>query len=411
MAAPALSAASDLGAFCAHEPLRRAGARVGPLAGLSFAVKDVFSIAGVRACYGNPTWLRTHPAAKRTASAIEKLCGAGASLVGLTITDELALSLTGENAHFGTPVNPRCPGRVPGGSSSGSAVAVASGQVDFALGTDTGGSVRVPASHTGVFGFRPSHGAVQIDGVLPLAPRFDTVGWFTRDAELLERVGQILLPARAETSRPELPLELAVWPELLSLLDEPARAAFVAAAHGLSRAVGAPLVFEEVPSGFPPPASWLEFYLTLQNLEAQVLHRPFIERERPTFGSLIGRRWRKVLTTNPALAGDAELGRDALRGALARVFGARTWIVLPSAPGAAPLLGESDDAVDAFTGRALTLAALASLGGAPQMSVPLAASEGCPLGVSLVAPPGQDRALLSAAVRASRALVLPENHS
>jgi amidase len=319
----------------------------------------------------------------------------------MTTTDELALSLTGENAHFGTPVNPRCPGRIPGGSSSGSAVAVASAQVDFALGTDTGGSVRVPASHTGVFGFRPSHGVVESDGVLPLAPRFDTVGWFSRDAELLERVGRVLLPAPCALA---LPRSLVVWPASLSLLDEPARAPFVDAAHALARGLALPLAFEELPRALPRISAWLELYLTLQNSEVGALHRAFIERERPTFGSLIARRFARVLTTASRFTADAERSLSGFRAALASVFAAGDWVALPSAPGAAPLVGEPDDAVDAFTGRALTLAALASLGGSPQVSLPLAASEGCPLGVSLVASPGQDQSLLHAAVRAARAV-------
>ena len=187
---PAGAIGDSLGAFCRHgEPLPAlvsshppAAARGdGALAGRRFAVKDVFEVAGRVACFGNPTWLATHAPAAATAPALRALMGAGAHLAGYTVTDELAFSLTGVNAFYGTPVNPASPGRVPGGSSSGSASAVAGGLCDFALGTDTGGSVRVPASHCGVFGFRPSHGAIPLTGVLPFAPRFDTVGWFARD--------------------------------------------------------------------------------------------------------------------------------------------------------------------------------------------------------------------------------------
>ena len=103
------------------------------------------------------------------------------------MTDELAFSLEGRNVHYPDLINPICPDRLPGGSSSGSAVAVAAGQTDFALGTDTGGSVRVPANFLGLFGFRPSHGALSLDGVVPFAPSYDTVGWLARDAALLAR--------------------------------------------------------------------------------------------------------------------------------------------------------------------------------------------------------------------------------
>jgi amidase len=161
-------------------------------------VKDVFDVEGITACAGNPDWLRTHRPASETAPALAKLIDSGASLRGLTITDELTLGLNGENFHYGTPVNIAAPDRVPGGSSSGSAAAVAGGLVDFALGTDTGGSVRVPASYCGIFGFRPTHGRVSNKGVVPLAPSFDTVGFFAREAKTLRTIGEILLDNAAE---------------------------------------------------------------------------------------------------------------------------------------------------------------------------------------------------------------------
>src|SRR5262245_40397488 len=173
--------------------LRLEGATAGPLVGTTFVAKDLYDVRGYRTGAGNPDWERTHEPAARTAPAIERLLAAGATLVGKSCTDELAFSLDGINVHYGTPLNPRFPDRLPGGSSSGSASAVAAGLCDFALGSDTSGSIRVPASYCGVYGFRPSHGAVPIDGVVPLAPAFDTVGWLARDAAMLRRSGRILL--------------------------------------------------------------------------------------------------------------------------------------------------------------------------------------------------------------------------
>ena len=240
-AGAAIAPGDPVGAFCRHQlDPRSAGAARGPLLGLSFAVKDVFDVEGVTACYGNPTWLETHAPAARTAPAVAALLDAGATLIGLTLTDELALSLTGENAHYGTPINARCPDRVPGGSSSGSAAAVAARLCDFALGTDTGGSVRVPASHCGIFGFRPTHDAIASDGVCPLAPRFDTVGWFARDAATLARVGDVLLaPDRSRTLGDGFaPPSVVVGADATALLDPPARSVFLRAAAGLAEALG-----------------------------------------------------------------------------------------------------------------------------------------------------------------------------
>src|SRR6185503_20170173 len=171
----------------------------GPLRGLRFAVKDLIDVTGHRTGCGNPTWLATHPPANVSAVCVEQLLAAGAQCEGKTITDELAFSLLGENHFYGTPLNPAAPDRVPGGSSNGSASAVACGIVDFALGTDTGGSVRVPASNCGIWGLRPSHGRVSVAGVIPFSPTLDTVGVFSRSAELLEQVAAVLLATDAST--------------------------------------------------------------------------------------------------------------------------------------------------------------------------------------------------------------------
>ena len=175
---------------------RREATGSGALDGLTFAVKDLIDVEGCRTGGGNPNWLAQQKPAARSAPVVEKALAAGATLIGKTVTDELAFSLEGRNVHYNRLVNPVCPGRLPGGSSSGSAVAVAARLVDFALGTDTGGSVRVPANFLGLFGFRPSHGAISLDGVVPFAPSYDTVGWFARDANTLARVGDALLPAQ-----------------------------------------------------------------------------------------------------------------------------------------------------------------------------------------------------------------------
>src|SRR5438445_3622587 len=170
-----------LNAFWAHATARLQGAPAGPLAGLTFAAKDLFDIAGHVTGAGNPDWLALHAPAARTAPVVQRLVDAGADMIGKTHTDELSRGIFGENAHYGTPTNPKAPGRVPGGSSSGSAAAVAGGLVDFALGTDTGGSVRIPASFCGTYGIRPSHGRLSLAGVLGQAPSFDTEGWFARE--------------------------------------------------------------------------------------------------------------------------------------------------------------------------------------------------------------------------------------
>src|SRR5438874_12092609 len=189
----------------------------GSLDGLCFAVKDVIDVAGCKTGCGNPTWRDSHPTAVAHAVCVEQLLRAGASCVGKAICDELAFSLLGENYFDGTPLNPRAPDRVPGGSSSGSASAVACDLVEFALGTDTAGSTRVPASNCGIWGFRPSHDFVSVAGVTPLAPSFDTVSVLAQSADVLEKVGLVLLPGTPAS--PNKPTTIHLIREAFALAD------------------------------------------------------------------------------------------------------------------------------------------------------------------------------------------------
>src|ERR1700716_3902164 len=161
----ASSGGDDFGAFVPGQRFRIAGRAGGPLAGLTFAAKDLFDVARHPTGGGNPDWARCNAVPDRHAWAVQTLLDAGADLIGKTVTDEISLGILGENPFDGTPTNPRAPGHVPGGSSSGSAAAVAAGLCDTALGTDTGGSVRVPASFCGLYGMRPTHGRLDLAGM------------------------------------------------------------------------------------------------------------------------------------------------------------------------------------------------------------------------------------------------------
>jgi amidase len=385
-----------VGAFCTHTQVVRAGHAAGPLRGLRFAVKDVFAIAGESACFGNPTWLATHPPATSTAAVIEELLQAGATLAGTTVTDELAFSLTGENFHYGTPLNTACPDRVPGGSSSGSAAAVAAGLVDFALGTDTGGSVRVPASHCGLYGFRPSHDAVSTAGLLPFAPRFDTVGWFARDPETLAAVGDVILPA----DRPHQVSRARLLDDAVALLDAAGRSDFRADAHDAAFRLGLEIDEATVGGGDAGPLeSWLALYLTLQNGDVARTHRAWVAEAHPELGPLIAPRMARALALGDDELEAAEDDLGAVTRRMTCLLDDGTVLVLPSACGPALPRGERPERIDTDTGRSLTLNAIASLGGLPQVTVPVSWVKGCPVGLSFVAARGRDRQLLALARR------------
>src|SRR5438034_7608335 len=257
----------DINAFVPGPPVRIEGRKGGPLAGLTFAAKDLFDVAGFPTGGGNPDWARSNPVPTRHAWAVQRLLDAGATLIGKTITDEVSLGIVGENAFYGTPLSPRAPDRVPGGSSSGSAAAVAAGLCDTALGTDTGGSVRVPASFCGLYGIRPTHGRLSLDGMLPQAPSSDTTGWFARDAETFARVSRVMLGEAISAARPQ---RLIVAVDAFGFADREVTAALRPMLERLGKLAGE--VREDLMA--PPGLSvWGRAQRTLQPWEAWLTFR------------------------------------------------------------------------------------------------------------------------------------------
>jgi amidase len=377
-----------LNAFCAHNHVALPGSGRGTLSGLSFAAKDVFDIEGHRTGNGHPLWLATHPPAARTASSVRRLLDAGARLAGKTHTDEMAYSLNGENIHYGTPVNPRARGRIPGGSSSGSAAAVSGGLVDFAIGTDCGGSVRLPASYCGIYGIRTSHGLVPADGVVPLAASFDTVGWFARDAETMRRVGDVLLPSAPAVG----------FKRLLIAAD-----AFAAVGPDVAQALAGGLA--AVKARFPDagnvslhdadPARWAGVFRILQGNEIRINHAPWIDTHRPEFGPGIRERFQWARAIDPAQVEKAAPQREAFMRLMDDLLGGDALLCLPTAPGIAPRLNTPAPELEAFRARAFALLSIAGLARLPQVNIPAGTLENCPIGLSLIAPKGRDRDLLA----------------
>ena len=374
-------------AFCRHTHVALDGAPDGPLRGLTFAAKDVFDIAGHRTGNGNPVWLDTHAPAERTASAVERVLAAGASMVGKTHTDELAYSLNGENVHYGTPTNPRAPERIPGGSSSGSAAAVAGGLVDFALGTDCGGSVRLPASYCGIYGIRTTHGLVPADGVADLAASFDTVGWFARDAKTMLRVGDVMLPAAPAF----VPKRLLIAQDAFAFAGAEIADALAVAVMRLKTALSdhRPV---EVYTG--DPAAWSEIFRILQGDEIRRKHGAWIDAHNPSFGPGIAERFRWTRTIDPTEVERMRPRREEVARHMDALLGEDALLCLPTAPGIAPKLATPAGELEVFRARAFALLSIAGLARLPQLSLPLGTMAGCPLGISLIAPRGRDRGLL-----------------
>lgn len=362
----------------------------GTLDGLTFAVKDVFAVAGHRSSAGNPDWLRSHGPSSGHADAVRKLLLSGASLKGATHTDELMYSLGGENYHYGTPVNPRASDRIPGGSSSGSAVAVAAGSVDFALGTDTGGSTRVPSAYCGVYGFRPTHGAVSMEGVIPLAPGFDTVGWIADSVNMLQKVGTALLGEEEKRKGTMAKVYIATdcW-----ALAEPKSAASLSIGQWQLQA-GADSTSETViaPEGL---RSWMDVFRELQGDEIWATHGSWIEKLKPSFGPDIAARFAWASSLSGKDHSQAQSLRETITARLRLLLGEENCLVIPTVPGPAPLLGGDLQQLEQNRSGAMMLSCIAGLAGLPQITLPMISDCGLPLGLSVIGGHGQDQRLLS----------------
>ena len=355
----------------------------GKLNGLTFAVKDVFAVEGHRNSAGNPKWLETHKESSSTSPVIERLLEHGATLKGMAHTDELMFSLNGENIHYGTPLNPVNPECIPGGSSSGSASVVASGLVDFSLGTDTGGSVRVPSSYCGLFGIRPTHGSVCIEGVIPLAPSFDTVGWMSRDFATLEMVGDIILPDYPQVELNQLFIKNALW----ETLQDEDRATLIESIPLDMELKG--LKLEE------DLKEWTELFKYIQGVEAWKCHGEWIEKEKPTFSPAIAGRFEFARNLDSSNYYEAKGRQRELRTIISSLIGEQGVIVLPTAASVAPIKNAPAESVEKIRASTLQLTSLAGVAGLPQVTVPIFKRDGMALGLSFIADRHQDRSLLA----------------
>lgn len=384
-----MAAVDPVGAFIDYPVHHVAGS--GPLHGLSLAVKDLFDVAGFPTGGGHP--LRRASSGKKAvhAAAVEVLLEAGARFIGKTHTDEFAYSMNGENPHYGTPLNRSAPGRIPGGSSSGSAAAVAAGLADIALGTDTGGSIRLPASYCGLIGLRTTHGLIDMSGVQPLARSFDTVGWFARDMATYRRVADVLLPSLPSTAITSFSAVTDIAAFVLDGRGAAETARFIAELSDVLERDEDTII---APDGFD---DWRHIFRTIQAFEAWQDHGAWIEANRPELGHGVRERfeWAATVTTNDYRAAQAR--RSAIAAHVAALVPPGKVLVFPTVPGVAPLPGAVGDELEAYRMRSISMLCTAGLTGLPQLSLPMGSIDGLPFGMSILGPAGSDRDLLALA--------------
>ncbi len=374
------------------EPL--SGSGKGTLAGQSFMVKDLFAVAGHKVSVGNPDWYVASSPAKETAPAISRLLDAGAVLTGITVCDELLYSVLGTNVHYGTPVNTLALHHVTGGSSCGSAAAVAAGMCDFALGSDTGGSIRVPASFCGLYGLRPTHGRIEIEGAVPMAPSYDSVGFVARDAGLFREVGRVLL----DGSRVDAHLQrLIIAQDMVSCSEASIDDEIWRVLDTIGGALPEPEHIDVVGEEFD---TWRNAFRFNQGFELQSTLLPFALAHADSLSPAIRERFEIAARVTPD---EAKTGRDIRAEARKRLHGLAkpgTMIVMPTTPTLPP---ERDipDGASTVEFRAMTLGStcLAGHAGLPQISIPAGLAAGCPVGLSFIGWEGGDEALLDLAVK------------
>jgi amidase len=393
-----LLTADPVNAFMPYQPVAAAAADTGPLEGLSFAVKDIYDVAGYPTGGGSPLKQAESPIHTEHAPIVATMLQAGARFVGKTQTDELTFSLNGQNKHFPEPVNPRAPGRITGGSSSGSAAAVAAGLCDFALGSDTGGSVRGPASHCGLWGIRPTHGRVSLARAMPLAPSFDTAGYFADRAEIFARVAPVFLGE--DQTKVRLTRLLRAEDAFERLMSE-REAEVLAPAEGRAFAIlGDAERVTVAPGGLE---DWYWTFRRLQAVEAWRVHGAWIEARDPDMTPGVRERFEFGKTVPAEERRRAEDNRNRQRARVESLLGSDAVLMLPTMPTIAPKRDLSGDALQTYRERALSILCISGLSGVPQVTMPLARLDGCPLGLSLIGPRGADRALVDLALRLAAA--------
>ena len=388
----------NLDAFCKDTNAYLAGKPSGPLSGLAFAAKDIFDVAGHVTGGGNPDWKATHPPAERNAWIVETLVNAGATMVGKTHTDELTRGILGENAHYGTPINTKAPDRVPGGSSSGSASAVAGGLVDFALGSDTGGSVRIPASFCGLYGLRPTHGRIPLEGILMQALSYDTIGWFTRDAVTYAKVAAAVF----QTEIPDFtPSRLVIAQDAFDEADEEVSAVLLPIAEKIGELAGSSTTMRLSPNGL---TEWAVQQNVLQSEEAWNSVKDWIDQVNPRFSFWVSERYNLAIGLTDAQLKEAAVLRETVRARMDEVFAGGGFVCLPTAVVPAPLRGLPASAKKDVQGRLSRLTCIAGTTGRPQLSMPLVEVNGLPVGLSIMGDRGSDEALIGFARKIEAAL-------
>ncbi|WP_298939589.1 amidase [uncultured Psychromonas sp.] len=371
--------AKDTRVYCIQGPSNLAATAEGVLSKLTFVFKDLFDVKSYATGAGNPAWLISHQPAQQTASVIKKLLAQGANCVGRVQTDELAYSLNGQNIHYGTPVNPLAPGCLPGGSSSGSAVVVANGEADFSIGTDTGGSVRVPASYCGLFGLRPTLGKLALDNTFELAKSFDTAGVFSKDLTMLSNVFNVLAEQKQQGQKATT---LYLDNTLANQLSQQRLSGLK---HWCEEA-NIELLSCNLLADTEQTLDGLSLlFRTIQGFEIIEGHDAWLKEHGDSLDPSIMQRvmWARSITQQQYVEAKAQqhLFQQKLISLFNEMHG--LWI-LPTTPSGPPALTMEGDELAEYRSQLMGLTSIAGLAGFPQLHLPMQGLTEGPCGFSLM---------------------------
>ena len=359
----------------------------GLLKDLKFVTKDMCDIKNFKTSCGNPDFYKKCKPANDFAPFLKKILNKGAKLKGITICDEFFYSVIGENNHYGTPVNLNAPNCVPGGSSSGSAAALTTNLYDFSIGSDTGGSVRVPASFCGLYGIRPTHGRIDATGVYPMAPSFDTIGWFSRDVDIFKKVGSVLLN-KDEASNISFN-SYVIAEDLLELAEENLQRQFIEYLN-----TNLPNLLR-IKISIKDKAEIADYFRILQGGEIKEHVIPWIEKNNPEISTEINNRIKMASNITKDEINLAKKFRKDLISEVNVSLPKGNIAIFPTTPFSAPLCGQDEYALGASRKKLMSMTSITGMTSRPQISIPKLKDKTGPVGISLLGWENSDEILLN----------------
>ena len=370
-----------------HSPLSDINLiNLGPLSDLTFVVKDMCEIKGFKSSCGNPDFYEKCLPADDFAPFLKDILNKGATLKGITICDEFFYSLIGENGHYGTPANLNAPGCVPGGSSSGSAAALTTNLYDFSIGSDTGGSVRVPASFCGLLGIRPTHNRINTKGVYPMAPTFDTIGWFAKDIKTFKKIGFTVLNQKDKTKNSfkdfviaEDILELAN-PNIIHLFNN-----YIYNSFPEIKKIRLSKQTKDVIA---------DNFRILQGGEIVENVIPWILKNKPKISPEINNRIEMAIKITKDEINQAVKFRENLKKEIELTLPEGLIALFPTTPFSSPKCGQSDEQLSSYRKKLMEFTSIAGMTSRPQISIPKFKDNTGPIGISLLGWRYSDEVLL-----------------